>query len=542
MEKHFEPRRYLVSFAADQLPSLTTDVLIIGSGAAGLRAAIEAAPYGRVLVITRDYASESNTAYAQGGAAAATRPDDNPALHAEDTIAVGQGLCVEEVVRLVTTEAPGRIRELVQWGAEFDREDGGFSLYREGGHSLPRIVHASGDATGREMEKTLVSAAQAQENVRFLEHTYAIDLLVEDRTCFGALVYHKTRGLMCIWAKRTILATGGAGQLFRETTNPKIATGSGAAMAYRAGAALQDLEFVQFHPTTFYVAGASRSLISETVRGAGGRLCHRDGERFMEKYHPDGELAPRDAVALAIHKEMQLRNESHVWLDLRHLPGALIRRRFPTLQEQCEQFDLDPTADLIPVRPSAHYFVGGVRTDTDGRTNIDGLLACGEVACTGLHGANRLGSNSLVEALVFGRRAGLSAGEELARLPRPKLTPIRSAIQSPHPGDVNLTDMWNSLRSLLWWRVGIEREASGLQRAREQLDWWGHYMMTREFGDQFGWCLQNMLTVSAILTFSALEREETRGVHRRTDFPQRDDVHWQKHSVIQKNSRRSTDG
>jgi L-aspartate oxidase len=522
--------RYLAGFSSFDVPQRLTDVLIIGSGGAGLRAAIEAAGYGRVLVVTKRLASETNTELAQGGIAAAFDEGDSVEEHAADTLSVGQGIADEEVVRTIVGDGISAVEELIGWGAAFDRKGEAFAFAREGGHSRARILRANGDSTGAEIERVLLSRVRSSRDIRVLEQTFLIDLVTEDGTCLGALVYDRTYGKQIIWAKQTILATGGAGQVYRETTNPEIATGDGLAAAYRAGAELQDLEFYQFHPTTLYIAGAIRALISEAVRGEGAYLLDESGERFMGRYHKDAELAPRDVVSQAIVDEMKHSGATLVYLDLRHLDAKKVRERFPGLTELCAMFDLDLARDLIPVRPSAHYMIGGVGTGLDGRTSVANLLACGEVACTGLHGANRLASNSLLEVLVMGRRAGETAGRALESLKPVGPKPVENApSQSRHR--ILLRDMEDSLRALMWRNVGIERDAKGLAEAKELLDFWCRYVLDSDFDSPEGWRLQNMLQVGRLIAACALEREESRGVHLRTDFPERDDKNWRRHSL-----------
>jgi L-aspartate oxidase len=536
MQKHLEPRRYLVSFDTHHLPHLFTDVLVVGSGVAGLRAAMEAARMGSVLLVTKSTLADSNSGEAQGGVAAVMSPDDGIEAHVADTLRLGQGLADEQVVQLVISEGPAEVRHLIDWGAQFDRSDGELSLTTEGGHSHARIVHARGDATGAELVRTLTAVVAQAPLIQVLEHTFVIDLLTTDNSCVGAFAWDDRRGLTLIWAHACILATGGGGQVYRETTNPEVATGDGIALAYRAGAELRDLEFVQFHPTTLYIAGAARTLISETVRGEGGLLRNRRGERFMPRYHPDAELAPRDVVTRAILKEMQATGDTHVYLDLTHLAAEPTRERFPKIAQVCANFDIDITRDLIPVRPSAHYFVGGVTTDTEGRTNLEGLYAAGEVASTGLHGANRLGSNSLLEALVLGRRTGQAVGA-WARHRRPRAQVplhLRSALEAPRKDQIDLRDVANSLKSLMWRRVGIERDEASLAEAEERVDFWTSYVLATEFLSPVGWQLQNMLTVAKLITHCARERLESRGVHLRTDYPETDDVQWRRHITVQK--------
>ena len=535
MKKHIQPRRYLVEFDSMDLPHVFADVLVIGTGAAGLRAAIEASEHADVLLVTKDEARESNTDYAQGGIAVELDSPDAFAGHIDDTLTVGCGLSDRATVETIVAEGPRRIRELMDWGAAFDREQGVLMLAREGGHSHPRIIHAQGDATGAEVEETLLRRAAESRRIHRLEHTFCVDLLTENGACLGAVLHSEARGMMLAWAHQTILASGGLGQIYRETTNPEVATGDGIALAYRVGAVLRDVEFVQFHPTTLYIAGASRALISEAVRGEGGVLVNRFGERFMPNYHPLAELAPRDVVSRAILKEMRRTNYTNVFLDLSALKDVDPKERFPRISEHCERFDIDIATDPIPVCPSAHYMVGGVETDLDGRSSVNSLLACGEAASSGLHGANRLGSNSLLEALVMGARAGRAAAEAVAQrgsdvAPRH----LRSTLDTPKQRELDLIDVRNSLRSQMWRSVSIERSAEGLHDAEDRIDFWCSYVMDKVFDSRTGWILQNMLTVAKLITVLALRREESRGTHYRTDFPEMDDVNWQRHSSIRR--------
>jgi len=535
MKKHIEPRRFLLRFDTHELPQRFVDVLVLGSGVAGLSAALAAARHAQVLLVSKDELRESNTHYAQGGVAAVLGPPDSAEAHIRDTLAVGQGLCEPAVVETVVREGPQRVRELIAAGAHFDQDAGALNLTREGGHSHARILHAQGDATGAEIEATLLRQATAHPRIRCLDHTFVVDLLADGGECAGVILSSQTQGLTVVWAKQTILATGGMGQLYRETTNPEVATGDGVALAYRAGAVLQDMEFMQFHPTTLYIAGASRWLVSETVRGEGAYLLNNRGERFMPRYHPDAELAPRDAVSRAIVAEMRATGATHVRLDLRHLGAQRVRERFPTIARVCEQFDLDIAEDLIPVRPSAHYMIGGVRIDLEARTSLGRLWACGECACSGLHGANRLGSNSLLEGLVFGHRAGEGAGRAAAAAPGDAAPrPARSEPPANPEDRLDLRDVLNSLKSLMWRHVGIERSEDLLREAEESIDFWCRYVMNKEFHYRGGWELQNLLTLAKIVTVAARSRQESRGVHYRSDFPEPDDTRWKTHITFQR--------
>ncbi len=516
------PRRYLTAFDPRDLPHHFTDVLVVGGGVAGLRTALGIPDSLRVLVVTKDEVRESNSTYAQGGIAGVLAPEDHFENHIADTLAAGKGLCDPEVVELMIREAPRRIGELIDWGTEFDQVAGQVALTREGGHSHPRIVHALGDATGREVMRAVIQATRTRTNVRIWQNSFTIDLLTHEGRCRGAIVWDARRGPSLIWARATVLATGGAGQLFRETTNPPIATADGHAVAYRAGAELRDMEFMQFHPTVLYIAGSSRHLVTEAIRGEGAYLRDRNGVRFMPEYHPAAELAPRDDVSRAIVAQMAKTQHPSVYLDLSHLDPVVVRSRFPGFDALCRGFDLDITRDPIPVRPGAHYMIGGVTVDHDARTTLPGLWAGGEVASSGLHGANRLASNSLLEGLVHGARAAEDIVRTLAdqgegRLEVPPILSLAPNISSRTPLD--LADIRESLRALMWRSCGITRDARGLTEAADQVDRWCRYALTNVFDDPSGWTLQNLLTVARLMIASALERDESRGVHTRSDYP-----------------------
>jgi len=515
----FDDRRYLTNFDSRRTGNILTDVLVIGGGIAGARAAIAAATRGcDVLLLCKHGLDESATRYAQGGIASAHGSDDSPDRHFQDTLRVGCGLCRSEVVELVVREGPKRVGELMEWGTRFDTTDGDVALGLEGGHSVARVLHHAGDATGRELVRVLSDKVRRLDNVRVFENCYLIDLITADGACVGAVTFHAKYGHQLIWSKATILATGGCGRVYRETSNPPLATGDGYAAAYRAGAAFADMEMVQFHPTTLYVAGATRALISEAVRGEGAYLVDREGDRFMAQYHPDGELAPRDVVSRAIVERMRETRAGGVYLDVRHMGKAQFENRFPRIASLCAEFQIDVAKDLIPVRPAAHYMIGGVMTDLRAATNVAALFSCGEVACTGLHGANRLASNSLLEGLVFGAIAGETAAEVANGRPH--------ALQHGHLSSHNLTsqrteldlpDIRNSLRSLMWRNAGIERAGHRLAEANEIIEFWGKYVLDKTFDDPDGWEVQNALTVGRLIVTAARERTDSVGVHYRTD-------------------------
>jgi len=523
----FQIPRYLVPFHPKRVPHHFVDVLVIGGGIAGLRATMAIDPRLSALVVTKDTLQESNSSYAQGGIAGVLGADDRFENHVEDTLIAGAGLCDREVVEMVVREAPGHIRQLIEWGTSFDEAEGELLLGREGGHSHNRIVHALGDATGQEIMRAMIARARDVLRAQIWQNTFTIDLLTNDGTCCGALVWNERHGKTLVWAKQTILATGGAGQIFRETTNPPVATGDGHAAAYRAGAELADMEFMQFHPTVLYIAGSSRSLISEAVRGEGGILVDAHGHRFMPEYDPRAELAPRDIVSQAIADRMEKTHHPCVYLDLSHLDAYKVRKRFPGIAQRCREFGLDIAVDRIPVRPGAHYMIGGVKVDLSGRTSLKGLFAAGEVSSSGLHGANRLASNSLLEGLVFGARAGEAASAAaLAARDSYQVVPLENPPIAPPTEQLDLQDVRNSLKSLIWRAAGVRRSGEGLREAARTIDQWQRYALGRQFDNPEGWELQNMLTVARVMIGAALRREESRGVHLRSDFPEQDDRRW----------------
>jgi L-aspartate oxidase len=522
----FDQRRYLIPFRSGLLPQIFCDTLVLGAGVAGMRAAVAAAEGGDVIVCTKSKLSKTNTAWAQGGIAAVLRDDDTVESHIQDTLTAGAGLCDPAAVELVCRQGPARVRELIEWGMDLDRDaHGNLSVGLEGGHAAPRIYHAGGDSTGAELQRTLTQTVARNDRVRLFEGCFAIDLITASAEpgapCLGAITHHPRYGLQMIWARTTILASGGAGQLYRETSNPPPATADGMAMAARAGAALADMAFVQFHPTTLYLPGAPRALISEAVRGEGAHLLDEQGRRFMLGQHELADLAPRDIVSQAIIRQISAQGGRHVYLDCRHLTG--FAQRFPGIHATLAKFALNPASDLIPVHPAAHYTIGGVRTDLDARTDVPNLYAVGEVACSGLHGANRLASNSLLEGLVMGAVAGAHAARRSADSPLTPI-PIVSDIRPSTAAELDLEDVRSSLRSAMWKNVGVVRDGTRLADATEMFDFWGRYTLDKIFDTPDGWEVQNMLLIGAIIAKAALWREESRGTHLRTDRPGQHDA------------------
>ncbi|MFH1266978.1 MAG: L-aspartate oxidase [Planctomycetota bacterium] len=525
--------RYLSPFHPKKVPHFFADVLIIGGGLAGLRCALEIDPRLSALVITKGAREQSNSAHAQGGVAVVLGPDDSFEEHVADTLEAGGSLCDPQVVERVVREGPERIRELIEWGTEFDLKGDSVALSREGGHGRQRIVHALGDATGQEIMRAVGEQFDARPNTGIWENTFTLDLLTHEGACRGALVWNAQHGKTLIWAKQTVLASGGAGQLYRETTNPEVATGDGLGIAYRAGAELRDMEFVQFHPTVLYIAGSSRNLITEAMRGEGALLVDRHGDRFMPEYDERAELAPRDVVSSAIVNQMERTRHPCVYLDLTHLEADSVRARFPGIAALCGKFELDITRDRIPVRPGAHYMMGGLTVDPEGRTTLPRLLAAGEVTASGLHGANRLASNSLLEALVYGAAAGRVASREAARLDDSFLAlPLENPPVKLESELLDLTDIRNSLKSLMWRRVGVRRDAAGLREAMDNIDHWCRYVLPLQFSEPGGWELQNMLCATRLIIQAAIDREETRGCHVRDEFRHPDNERWNRHIVF----------
>ena len=498
------------------------DFLVLGSGIAGLYAALVAAQQGSTCVLTKGPIEESNTKYAQGGIAAAVGPGDSTSLHFEDTLTAGAGLCDRDAVAIMVREAPDRIGRLTALGVPFDAQDGAVSLGREGAHSAARILHAGGDRTGNAIETVMVERVQAA-GISVLDRHLATELLVEDGRVCGVQARDPQGAAVTVRSRWTVLATGGAGRLYTLTTNPAVATGDGMALAYRAGAALRDLEFVQFHPTALRIPDAPPFLISEALRGEGAILRRPDGTRFMPAYDARADLAPRDVVARAVATEMAAAGSDHVLLDISHREAAFVAARFPGIYQYCLRYELDLTREPLPVAPAAHYFMGGVLTDTWGRTTLPGLLACGEVASSGVHGANRLASNSLLETVVFAQRAVEAAMDGAEAAPAPADTqslPIDLGIAAPDQ---------ESLQRLLWDHAGIVRDAAGLRAASGVIDGWRPAPATADAPP----VLRNIALLGRLIVEAALQRRESRGTHYRADFPETRDA-WRRHLTFRR--------
>lgn len=525
------------------------DFLVIGTGIAGLTYALKVATAGKVVIITKKQRAESNTNYAQGGIAAVMAKDDSLDLHVRDTLEAGAGLCKEDTVRTIVSEGPGLVRQLIEFGVKFTEQEnahGQYDLGREGGHTRRRVLHA-GDITGREIERALLVQVAKHKNITVLEESLAIDLITTQKLglsgpnrCVGCYALREKDNTVEVFAaKITLLATGGSGKVYLYTTNPDIASGDGVAMAYRAGASVADMEFIQFHPTCLFDPKAKSFLISEAVRGEGAILRGKDGEAFMKRYHPMADLAPRDIVARAIDAEMKKTGAKFVSLDITHKDPEFVKKRFPNIYAKCLEYGHDMTRAPLPVVPAAHYQCGGVVTNVDGETEVAGLLAAGEVGCTGLHGANRLASNSLLEALVVAHRAADVALQQRSKLPAPPAAlPAWESGNASNPDElVVVTHNWDEIRRLMWDYVGIVRTDKRLLRARARIQ-----NLQREI-NQFYWDykvtpdlieLRNLALVAELIIESALQRKESRGLHYTLDYLDRDDVNWKHDTVLRK--------
>ncbi len=530
LTKQVEAQQVATNMSMTALPG-ETDFIVVGAGIAGLRASVELASAGRVLCLAKRELTESNTQYAQGGIAAALSDDDEVSLHLNDTLKAGDGLCNEDAARILVEEGPARIEELIEWGTQFDRAGSKIAFTREGAHSRNRVLHSHGDSTGREIGRSLYLKAQAMKPIVFREFEFTTDLVVRDGRVVGVQVLDDRGQPHQVRASSVLLATGGLGQVYSDTTNPAVATGDGVAMAFRAGAEISDMEFVQFHPTALFLKGAPRFLLSEALRGEGAYLRNLELQRFMHKYHEMGELAPRDVVARAIAHELEVtkRPDAAVYLDLTHLNADKVRNRFPTIYATCMQYNIDIAEELVPIRPAAHYAMGGVRTDLDGRATIPGLYAAGEVACTGVHGANRLASNSLLEGLVYGARA--------ARTMRTELRASQASAAKVHmpPGLRNrsateVEKLIQKVQAAMWKNVAVVRDGKTLRDTLAELN--SMCSSALEPGNRRAHEAANILQTGMLIARSAIAREESRGAHYRLDFPLTNDHKFGGHSVI----------
>lgn len=526
--------RYIVNFNSREIEKEYREYIVIGSGIAGLFTAIKASKFAQVTLVTKKLITDSNTEHAQGGIAAAIDHTDSPLFHLEDTLSAGAGLCDRDAVEILVNEGPKRVMDLIDWGANFDRnDDDKLSLTREGAHGRRRILH-SADTTGGEIMRTLERKVFSNKNIQVLEKHMVVDLLTDNDVCYGVLLVNPEGKLKIYYSNIIVLASGGTGQLFMNTTNPDVATGDGIAQAYRAGAEVMDMEFVQFHPTALYLPGVPRFLISEAVRGEGALLRNSNGERFMPKYHEMAELAPRDIVTRAIVNEMDKTARENVYLDVTHMDAEKVKARFPNISRTCAKHGIDIGTELIPVAPAAHYMMGGVKTNLFGETNIKGLYACGEVSCLGVHGANRLASNSLLDGLVYGDRIVHRTEEIFPTVAEIDVNARQfSNDKLAKPNLTNLDEVIKQIKEIMWEKVGIHRNSDDLQEA---IKWFEENEDLFKFSANriHGIEILNMITVGKLIAEAALIRQESRGGHYREEYPTRDDKNWQKHIVLKK--------
>ncbi len=525
--------RYLINFDLSSLERKYSDFLVVGSGIAGLYTSLKLLDKGIVTILTKNKLKESSTEYAQGGIAVALGNEDSPRLHMEDTLKAGANFCDRQAVEVLATEGPGCVEELIELGTKFDKIEGKYKTTLEAAHQRPRILHAQGDATGAEIERALSEKVIKENKIQIKENIFVIDILTKDNFCYGVMVWdNNDQKIKAYLAKATIFASGGAGQLYSNTTNPEVATGDGIAAAFRGGAKVTDLEFIQFHPTALFYPGSPKFLISEAVRGEGAILKDIKGEPFMAFYHPDKELAPRDIVARAIFLQMKKNKTNYVYLDATQIKQKF-SKRFPNIYKKCLSLGINPEKDYIPVAPASHYTMGGIKTDLWGKTNLFNLYACGECTSTGVHGANRLASNSLLEGLVFGKRIAQIIATESKLLNSIKLEDLKLSAHLSRKKDkiYNPLKLRKELQNLMWNRVGIIRQANDLKEAKNKIKEWQSVVFSAELTTPLEFELANLLGLAELVTNSALLREESRGAHYRLDFPQKDDQHWKKHII-----------
>jgi len=526
------PPRYLINFDLSKIKKVYSDFLIVGSGIAGLYTSLKICDKGEVIILTKSKLKEGSTEHAQGGIAVALGNDDSPRLHMEDTLKAGANFCDPKAVEVLVTEGPKCVEELIEWGTKFDKIEGKYKPTLEAAHQIPRILHAQGDATGAEIERSLSKKVIKENKIIIKENSFVLDILTDHNNCYGLLtIDNKTKEIIAYLAKSTILASGGVGQLFYNTTNPNVVTGDGIALAYRGGAKIANLEFIQFHPTALYHEGNPKFLISEAVRGEGAVLKNIKEEPFMPSYHSLADLAPRDIVTRAIIDQMEKTKNNYVYLDATKIK-CKFSERFPTIYKNCIEIGVNPEKQYIPVAPVGHYTMGGVKTDTWGQTNLTNLYACGECSNTGVHGANRLASNSLLEGLVFGNRIAQKIKEKMNNSPINKYKELNISYKIPRKKykELNTIQIKENLQKLMWNKVGIIRNSSDLKKARQKISEWKFIFKSKlKITEDFE--LANLIILADLITNSALQREESRGAHYREDFPDRDDINWKKHII-----------